>query len=713
MTLSVLSRRLGNLQNASPKLNRLYHAGKATSVNSAIYKGLRKSNGMAFRGPKEREPGDLREKWRIANDIPEWKKPPKGEKAKKWPKTLDEYQSGGYAKQMGEGRGISRRQRDLGDRGLYGQERALGKDSGRSSKHDNPKRMNRDKLEREVRSGFESRRTHSGPSAWGDSEKSTRRSSYKSHQEEDTWKDSLTSGRNSYGGDDELAAKLRETSDTYSNNRKPRFNRESGFPKEQMVKRTMFAPKIEEDMTDKPLIKPYETGGPLIRYGTAVTPYGGGDRSNEGQFANLSRYQPLGSDQEEAQRRPSRSFPDGQSPRLSSSSEYDYGDSSSKSRYSKERPRDSRNSVNDTSTKPLIRLSGDRMPISLPYTTPASQFLYGTSVVEGALLSKRRKLYKLYIYTGENRNVSGNRDIELERMARRAGVVVEKVGPEFLRVMDKMSVGRPHNGYILEASPLPQLPVKSLGEVNPDGKSGFTVTLAHQSKEEAAINGTDPFVPLPKSKNGQYPLVLLLDSITDPGNMGGILRTACFLGVSAVAISSRNSSSFTPVVLKASAGASEDMNILMIPRPEGFIVDSKAAGWKVYAAVSPTKKHETGMPASLSTNDLRAPLHEAPTILMLGSEGEGLRWNLRSKADVDLWIAGHGNPDMVDSLNVSVAAGILVNAFLKPAHGPAPTHDMSKTAAVSSEEGSADEIKKEEYVARWEGQPERQEKALF
>lgn len=50
---------------------------------------------------------------------------------------------------------------------------------------------------------------------------------------------------------------------------------------------------------------------------------------------------------------------------------------------------------------------------------------------------------------------------------------------------------------------------------------------------------------------------------------------------------------------------------------------------------------------------------------MLGSEGEGLRWNLRSKADVDVYIRGDRGRGGVDSLNVSVAAGILCNAFVR------------------------------------------------
>ena len=83
-------------------------------------------------------------------------------------------------------------------------------------------------------------------------------------------------------------------------------------------------------------------------------------------------------------------------------------------------------------------------PLSMPYTTSASEFLYGTSVVTAALHSSRRKLYKLYIYDGENREVQ-NQDVGMRRIALKRGIKVENVKGEWLRVMDKMSNGRPHN----------------------------------------------------------------------------------------------------------------------------------------------------------------------------------------------------------------------------------------------------------------------------
>ena len=84
------------------------------------------------------------------------------------------------------------------------------------------------------------------------------------------------------------------------------------------------------------------------------------------------------------------------------------------------------------------------VPLSVPYTTPASEFLYGTSVVTSALLASRRKLYKLYIYDGDNREVR-DQDKRIQRLALDREVVVERVHGGWLRLMDKTSMGRPHN----------------------------------------------------------------------------------------------------------------------------------------------------------------------------------------------------------------------------------------------------------------------------
>ena len=285
------------------------------------------------------------------------------------------------------------------------------------------------------------------------------------------------------------------------------------------------------------------------------------------------------------------------------------------------------------------------------------------------------------------------RDASLERLAAKSGIETVRVSGDWLRVMDKMSGGRPHNGYILEASPLPCQPITRLGEFSTtDGKSGFEIVLDYQSREEAAVNGTHDFIKYSTNVSGRRPLVLLLDSIVDPGNLGGIIRTASFLGVTAIAVSTRNSASFTSVVLKASAGASENVMLFSVNKPAGFLVDSKAAGWKIFAAVAPSDRKDPDAPESMTTDELEDPLSEDPCILMLGGEGEGLRKNLQSKADVNLSIRGSGRSHNVDSLNVSVAAGILCNSFLKRSHNAKFNTSPSKDAKVEKHSEPAGDL---------------------
>lgn len=84
-------------------------------------------------------------------------------------------------------------------------------------------------------------------------------------------------------------------------------------------------------------------------------------------------------------------------------------------------------------------------PASIPYTTPASKFLYGTSVILAALKSSRRKLYKAYVFCGEDREAT-SQNTTVRKLALSRGVEVVNVeGPLWARFLDKMSAGRPHN----------------------------------------------------------------------------------------------------------------------------------------------------------------------------------------------------------------------------------------------------------------------------
>ena len=302
-------------------------------------------------------------------------------------------------------------------------------------------------------------------------------------------------------------------------------------------------------------------------------------------------------------------------------------------------------------------------PVSVEYTTAASQFLYGKSVVEAALKTSARKLYKLYVYAGSNRE---NVDVDevMVKLARKMGVPVRNVQERDARLMDKMSGGRPHNGYILEASPIPQLPLTGLGPFEESKeRSGFKVELAHQSAEDAAVNGTDDFVRTVPSSH--KPLVVVLDQILDPQNLGAILRSVNFLGATAVAITKRNSAALTPVALKASAGASEAITLFSVDNLAPFLDNSKENGWKIYTAVPLTSSAGKHRQMSIYEVEGQDPLSKDPCILLLGGEGEGLSKQLKSKADVEVNIRNMSQTNLVDSLNVSVAAGLLTASLLR------------------------------------------------
>lgn len=362
-------------------------------------------------------------------------------------------------------------------------------------------------------------------------------------------------------------------------------------------------------------------------------------------------------------------------------------------------------------TSPLARSKPKlhvKPPESIPYTTPASEFIYGTSAVEAALRCTRRKLYKLYIYQGPEEEQINATKLALHKLALTKGVHCKVVYAEWDRVLDKMSEGRPHNGVILEASPLPTLPITGFARVEEvdfddsnDSKplTHFKVELGPQSREEAAVNGTDNRIAMINpGLRKRYPLVLLLDGILDPGNLGAVIRSAYFLGVDAIAFSGRNSAPMSPVTIKASAGAAENMTLLKVTNNTvDFVRRSQENGWRFYAADAPQAGAETvsesDSDSSSASASAPAPfgvptfnlLREAPTVIMLGSEGTGLSPQLRAQADAVVGIpsarrvvgsaeAGatatvevgvESDLARVDSLNVSVAAALLMQMFLR------------------------------------------------
>ncbi|KAK1754806.1 mitochondrial rRNA methyltransferase 1 [Echria macrotheca] len=304
----------------------------------------------------------------------------------------------------------------------------------------------------------------------------------------------------------------------------------------------------------------------------------------------------------------------------------------------------------------------------IAYSTASSQFLYGRTSVEAALRSGRRKVYKLYLYIPERKQPN---DVDIQQIRRLAAardvpvIEVDMGGREELEKLCACTRGRPHNNCFLEASPLPVLPVNHLGALSEDPTNkGFTVSVGHQSAEEKEITGDVSFVKAPRGPH--KPLIVLLDGVEDPQNLGAIIRSASFLGATAVAFTARGSAPISAVAGKAAAGAAEYMTLFSVDKVDTFLDRSREAGWEVYAA-HPAAAEKESRRRQMDIDQLAEadPLTEKPCILVLGSEGHGLSRTVLRYTDVEVYVPNRLDSEVLDSLNVSVAGGMLCHAFLR------------------------------------------------
>ncbi len=141
----------------------------------------------------------------------------------------------------------------------------------------------------------------------------------------------------------------------------------------------------------------------------------------------------------------------------------------------------------------------------------------------------------------------------------------------------------------------------------------------------------------------ENPLIVCLDGVTDPHNLGAVCRSAEAAGATGVVVPERASARVTPAVCKASAGAVEHLPIAVVVNLARYLEDIKRDSLWIWAVAE-------GEATSIWSTDL-----VAGTVLVLGAEGSGLRPGVRRVCDAALSIPLHG---AVESLNVSVAAGI-------------------------------------------------------
>ncbi|KAE8687539.1 subtilisin-like protease [Hibiscus syriacus] len=278
--------------------------------------------------------------------------------------------------------------------------------------------------------------------------------------------------------------------------------------------------------------------------------------------------------------------------------------------------------------------------------------VYGVGPVLAALSAGRREFYALYVQEGLDLS-SNNRKKKDKKGFKKVFEMAQKLGlnvKDFSKHDLNMVVdNRPHQGLVLDASPLEMVKIKELDLLSDEEKGSLWVAL---------------------------------DEVTDPQNLGAIIRSAYFFGASGVVLCAKNSAPLSGVVSKASAGSLELMELRYCKNMMQFLISSADNGWRVLGG---------------SVSSKAVPLNEVlpgvPTILVLGSEGTGLRPLVERSCTQLVRIPGNIPTDIaagevddtettgiaageefrsflaVESLNVSVAAGVLLHHLTGSSHG--------------------------------------------
>lgn len=290
-------------------------------------------------------------------------------------------------------------------------------------------------------------------------------------------------------------------------------------------------------------------------------------------------------------------------------------------------------------------------------TLVGSELLFGTHSVAAALASGSRTFERVTIQLGDDARgdaVRGARALAPWFRARRIPVVRAERS-----VLDALARGGTHQGVVAHVS-----------------------TLALPE----AVDGLDPSSV---TREGAGPPVLLaLDGITDPQNVGAIMRTALLLGVDGIVLPKHGGAPVNATLSKTSAGALEVLaaasRVSITRSLPTFLGAAAAAGWRVLAAGGSASGGREATSAALPIECSWETLsRDAPTVLVLGSEGAGLSSaarnactafvNVPMSLDTVLSTCAQRGGDtsgtapslpplpILDSFNVSVAAALLLS----------------------------------------------------
>ena len=240
-----------------------------------------------------------------------------------------------------------------------------------------------------------------------------------------------------------------------------------------------------------------------------------------------------------------------------------------------------------------------------PLEAEADGLIEGRNAVIEALRSGAA-IDKIYIARGETDATLGH----IASTARNKGIVVTEADR---RKLDGMSRTKSHQGVIAVAA----------------------------VREYASV---DDILNAAREK-GEPPLIVVCDELSDPHNLGAVIRTAECAGAHGVVIPKRRSAGLTAIVAKTSAGAVSYLPVARVPNLTALLKELKEAGLWVFGADAAGR-------TSLYEADLKGP-----AAIVIGSEGDGMGRLVRENCDFIVSIPMRGK---INSLNASAAAAVLL-----------------------------------------------------
>lgn len=247
----------------------------------------------------------------------------------------------------------------------------------------------------------------------------------------------------------------------------------------------------------------------------------------------------------------------------------------------------------------------DHRPRTSPADGEADGIIEGRNAVLEALRTNT-PIDKLYLAKGETDAALGH----LASTARNKGIVVVECDR---RKLDGMSVTHSHQGVIA------------------------VTAVREYATVEDILNAA--------REKGEPPLIIVCDELSDPHNLGAVIRTAECAGAHGVIIPKRRSAGLTAIVAKTSAGAVSHVPVARVPNLPALLKDLKKEGVWVFGAA-----------ADGDTSLYRADL-KGPAAIVIGSEGDGMGRLVSETCDFKVSIPMKGK---LNSLNASAAAAILL-----------------------------------------------------